>query len=101
MDTSSSPVEPLSGVLSRSDQATVVTALIHYSLHVADTASCVRALEALVPARLMPWREQIEESRERLRLAMIAAEQNIPPAELVVRDPDAWSRVAAEGRRFS
>lgn len=49
--------------LDRSQHTTVVTALIHYALAVADPDWCIEALETVSPDPPKPWREIITEAR--------------------------------------
>ena len=49
------------------NEATMITALIHYSLHVADPSMCVEALKQLQPAPLRPGEQIIEDARTEYR----------------------------------
>ena len=51
----------------RFEHTTVVAALIHYALAVAQPDECIRCLQILVPEPKRPWDEIIGEAREKNR----------------------------------
>lgn len=55
--------------LDRTENSTVICALIHYSLAVANPALCVRALEKIAPNPKRPWAELVTEARATMRAA--------------------------------
>lgn len=62
--------------LDRFENSTVVAALIHYALHVAEPSECVRALEKLAPQRIQPWETLIATARAQYRTTLDRAERN-------------------------
>ena len=81
--------------LDRFEHGTAIAALVHYALHVADADEVVRTLDILSPHPSGSWSESIHAARDSYRELLRRAE------EPVVRAPDAWRRVAVEGRRFA
>lgn len=57
------------------EHATIVAAVIHYALHVADPSSCAAALEAVAPrVDGLPWAPALDDARRDYRATLDRAE---------------------------
>lgn len=51
--------------LDRFEESTLICAVIHYALHVADPSECVRILEKVAPiTQHAPWEQFVAEARK-------------------------------------
>lgn len=81
--------------LDRYETATAVSALFHYAVHVAVPEECIRTLDKLSPHPDGSWSHSIYLARRDYQEFLDRAEAP------VVRDPESWRAVAAEGRRHA
>lgn len=76
MSTSTAP-NSFAFKLDRWEHSTVLAALIHYALTVAEPSECINCLEKLCPTPERPWDEMIHRSRTNLRAAIKVADDEV------------------------